>query len=214
MSDLARRKDARELWVSRSHLHAAAAMALLGGLICFGAGYALGRSGMSAAEPVRHATLTGDVPGRELVELLAEVERAAMVHPSSAMQYPNWAESEDGLELPDDVPPSAGVTAAVPAPPRTDTPQTDTLPDAAWTISVGTFETKDEAWGVREHLRAKALDAWVTVRLEDGKTLWWVGVEGFEEPLAAEERLALTVEAMKDAPSSQGEPGLQDMSAL
>ncbi|MEQ1564918.1 MAG: hypothetical protein ABMA64_04720 [Myxococcota bacterium] len=69
MSELARRRDARDLWISRGHLRAGAALGLLACAASFLLGFVVGRD-----HPPTPSTAA---PDESLVDLLARIEATA-----------------------------------------------------------------------------------------------------------------------------------------
>lgn len=77
MGELARRRGARELWISRGHLWAAGAGGLFAVVIAFTGGYTLGRSQSSAPSDPGPQFLGADAADEDLVQLLARVEASS-----------------------------------------------------------------------------------------------------------------------------------------
>jgi hypothetical protein len=206
MSELARRRDARDLWVSRSHLHAAIAAASLLAVMSFAGGYALGRGKTGASEAPHLASLTDAVPGEDLVELLAQVERTAIAHPSQAMVYSDWAEGKGALPVPPQGGDAAGVEAVVGPSPLTSSIEADGLPRAKWTVEVGSFDAEADGRAVRDWLRDQAQPAFMTVRIKEGARTFWVGVGGFGSQEEAKAAATVLAPVVAGAPRSVGVP--------
>lgn len=180
MSDLQRRREARQLWVSRSHLHAAVAFAALLALTSFGLGYLVGRTrtATASAPAPRHASLVEGVPGESLVDLLARIERARVVNPTGAVQYPDLLEKGAALDLPGDRAPEAR-SLSVRAPEAVAVPEADApLSGARFAIRPTGTPSDPGAWarGLASTLRAAALDARAVYALVDGRPSWRVEV--------------------------------------
>lgn len=197
MGDLERQRDARDMWISRSHLVAMAA----GTLVLAGTTFALGFTvGRSTAPPGAVASAEGE---RDLVDLLARVESSSRPHGGV-----------DGLTFPTalggtDVGPAPMPDAALPTPNPTDaalqTPlppgepvlvasgQADAGGDAprggAFTIEVLRFEEPNAADVLKKHLMATGLDAWVDLRVVDGKAEWRVEIAAYPDQAGADAAL-------------------------
>jgi hypothetical protein len=206
MSDLARRRDARELWVSRSHLHAAVVASILVSVISFGFGYLLGhsRAGVVSAPPER--SLLAEVPGEGLVALLAEVERGAVGSASSAIVYPELIDEQEPMQIPTEAEEVPGVRAEL-APGRLEeVPVPDPTPDGAYTIDVGDFDDLAVATDLRDHLRAQGVEAWWGLERVAGVARYHVAVGGFEDEAAASEQLAGVAAMLRTSPVTPGAP--------
>lgn len=215
MSELERRRDARDLWVSRSHLHAGVVFAVVLAMGTFSAGYYVGKGQVRAAESPRYASLVGEVPGTELVELLAQVERTKVVHASAAIEYPTFAEDEEGLHVPgvQEAPAAPGVDAVVEAPPLAQVPEVDAVPEGAFTVAVGRFSDEDAARGVRDHLRAQGHAAWLSLRLVEGEPELGVAVGGFADREEADAVRGLVAADVGTAPVAVGSPEVVELTA-
>lgn len=86
-SEIARRRAARDLWVSRSHVAAAGALALALAALTFAGGLALGKR-WAAPAPTPPPSLTAEVPRDELLQLLARIDGNA-AGPSAAITFPD-----------------------------------------------------------------------------------------------------------------------------
>ena len=129
MGELQRLRDAREFRVSRSHVHAALTLSVLLSVVMFGVGFALGRAKVAVTSDGTPVSMVDGVPGQELVELLAEVERGNVLHASQAMTYPQFFAGGGTVEVPTAAPKPAAVDAAVPGAPSVADGATDPLPE-------------------------------------------------------------------------------------
>jgi hypothetical protein len=178
MSELARRRDARDVWVSRSHLHAAVAAALLLSLASFGGGFLAGRHQAVTSAEQREGALVDAVPGRDLLAVLAEVERTSLTSATSAMQYPSLLGKGAAPQVPAEPPRPAGVSAEIPSPVSLAF-EADAQPSTPFTVEVGVFDTMPGARGVRDHLRQHGLAGWWWLEHVDGVARYHVCVGGF-----------------------------------
>jgi hypothetical protein len=214
MSDLNRRKDDREVWVSRSHLHAAVAGAVLLSVAFFGLGFLAGRhQAFTAVEASREErTLVGHVPGRDLLALLAEVERSSVTSASSTVVYPELLRGHaPELALPT-APPQEGVGVQVPAPPVLTAFEGDPRPSAPFTIQVGQYPAQAEAAAMRSHLKSLGLDAWWSLERVGGETRYTVAVGGFAAAEAAAAALPVISDAARTAPVAGAAPQVAALS--
>jgi cell division septation protein DedD len=198
MSEYAQRRDAREVWVSRSHLHAALAAAMLLSVACFGGGYLVGRLQTSAHADAPVQVLAGDVPGRELLAVLAEVERNAVTSASAAMIYPDLLQKNGAPQVPTEAPSAVGVRAEIPAPVAASF-EPDPLPPGAWTVRVGAFRELGVARDVRAAMREQGHAAWWRMARVDGALNVEVSVGGFASEEEAEAALARVAASLATA---------------
>lgn len=209
MSKLARRRDARDLWVSRSHVVAALPIVL--GLcgVCFFGGYSLGRARVATTETVQQdASLVGGVPGEDLLVLLAKMERGAMPSESSAVFYPEMISKGASAPVPVRSEPVPGVTATVRPSPLAGEPEADAPPEGSFTIAVGWFDEASEARRARDHLRSQGHDAWLSLVRVEGEPRHRVSVGGYDDADAADEAVGVVAEAMRTSPVTLGNPAV------
>jgi hypothetical protein len=204
MGEILRRAEQRELVVSTGHLTAAGAAAVVLTLTAFGVGFGLGRS---SVPPVVHAeapSFLGTVPGEDLVQLLAEVERGRVAHTSSAVRYPDWIDGSGELGIPAAAEAATGVAvaASVGVPAGFTSPASDAPPPGAYAVEAGELATPDEAAALRDVLRAQGLAAWSGPRQVDGVTRFVVRVGGFGSE--AEATAALGAVRAAGAGSTEG----------
>lgn len=199
MSDLARQRDARDVWVSRSHLHAAVAAALLLSLASFGAGFLAGRHQAVTSAERRDGALVDAVPGRDLLAVLAEVERTSLTSATSAMQYPDLLGKGSAPQVPAEPARPAGVSAEVAAPGEM-VFEADVQPASPFTVEVGVFDKVAEARLVREHLRQNGLAGWWWLERVGGAPRYHVCVGGFDSQVEAD------AEVLRVAPIVQTGP--------
>jgi hypothetical protein len=205
MSDLARRRDAREVWVSRSHLHSAVAIAVLLAMFSFGTGFLVGRHQAASTGDRETLAFAGDVPGRELLAVLAEVERNSITSASSAMVYPDLLDKNGTAQVPTTEPAVAGLRADVPAPVSAAF-TADPTPAGSYTVEVGTFDDMLAARAAREQLRNRSIKAWWWMERVDGQARYHVSAGGFATQPEAVAELAAVVSALGDAPRTGAMP--------
>lgn len=214
MGELERLRDSREIRVSRSHLFAAAAIALLLAASTFGLGVALGRSKIAVTSDGAPVTLVDGVPGDELVELLAEVERGRVLHASQAMTYPQFFAGEGAVQVPDAAPKPAPVDAVVQAAPSVGGSATDPIPAGPYTVHVGNFVVEAEVLAARELLTQSGLPVWTSVRLDGGKPTWIVGVGSYSAEADAVGVREQADRALSAAPGVHEIPAIVGVSTL
>ena len=169
MGELAARHRARDLWVSRSHLAAAVAGAIVLSLTTFALGYTLGHSDAPPAAPVVLADAARD---DALVELLARVESTAAADGGvQSLTFPDALKGGPGSGEPLDLGPA------------------DPAPAGRFTVAVVSTSKRAEAEATRERLRAAGLEAWMRAELVGGKPRWRVAVGGHPTSKAAGEAL-------------------------
>lgn len=179
--DLARRRSARDLWISRSHVWAAGAVVVLSLAASFGAGYLVGQEEPAPAERVAY---TDAAEGEELVEVLARVD--ANVHIDGGVGELTFPHA---------------LTAPV---------EGDPAPPGRYTVEVGRFGAIDTARPLRDHLRAAGLSAWLGVERVDGTSTYRVSVGGYPAEAAASAALAAINEAVVSYPGTVGIPHVRD----
>jgi hypothetical protein len=206
MSDLARRRDAREYWVSRGHLHAGLVASLLMAFVSFGFGFLLGQSRVGAATAPPERVLLAHVPGEDLVALLAEVERGTLASASSAIVYPELIEGEQPPALPAAPADLIGVDATLAPPPRAMELEPDPVPPGVMTVQVGTFAELDDARRMRDHLLAQQVQAWWSVERVDGAPVYRVAIGGFLDAASAEAALVSVAPIVRTSPVTVGAP--------
>lgn len=212
MSDLARRRDAREVWVSRSHLHSAVVIAVLLAMFSFGTGFLFGRHQAASTGDRETLAFAGDVPGRELLAVLAEVERNSITSASSAMVYPDLLDKNGTAQVPTTEPPVAGLRADVPAPVSAAF-TADPTPAGAYTVEVGVFEDMLVARATREQLRNRNVKAWWWMERVDGQARYHVAAGGFGSQAEADAELAVVNGALADAPRTGATPRVTTIGA-
>lgn len=199
MSELARRRSARDLWISRGHLYAMGTGAAFAVLAAFAAGYVTGRGSVEAGLPSaqRYAGDAGDVA---LVELLARVDATAT--PDGGVLELTFPDALAGraVEAPaiEPVPP-APEGAEVP-PVAVELPEAgDTPPPGRWTVAAVATDARVDADRVAADLRSREVEAWVGVEQVDGQARYRVSVGGWGSRTEAEgalSRLAPVIEAV------------------
>jgi len=191
MGDLERRRAARDLWISRGHVKAALVGAFVLSSASFAMGYLLGRD-PSATEQADTVAFLEQVPGEDLVELLARVE--ANRAPDGAVSALTFPDALAGAALPqgpvapgpssdappvDYVAPEAQGPEALPAPPV-----------GSYTIEVAHQATLDGAEALAAELVVEDVASWVGARIVDGELTYVVSLGAFGSERAAEAALA------------------------
>ena len=201
MSQLVRQRRAHDLWISKSHLYAYGASAVLSVIIAFGAGYIAGQGSVDipVVSPVAFASEAGS---DELVELLARVDASAtpdggvrdLTFPDAltgqlpTVQVPLAVDSSEAVHL-------KGGSVSVPE--RGDLP-----PHGHWTLTAASVEGEAEAEELATVLRERDLEAWVAAEQVDGVTKWRVGVGGWGSKSEAE----VALKSMRTKVSLEGAP--------
>jgi hypothetical protein len=177
MGELARRRQARDLWISRGHLGAAAAAVGIGLLLAFLVGTAVGRRGVGLDREAPYA----EVPEEALVDLLARVETSAVTGGGAArLTYPEaLAGRATEVALPVD-PPAPG-EVRVEAPPFAEIPGLGAPPTAG--VGVRLARSLERA-AVIPHLEAavsEGLPVWARVERSGGVDVFEVGVGPWDD---------------------------------
>lgn len=205
MSELTRRRRARDLRISHGHLHAGFAAAVLLVAIAFAVGVLVGqRRAVSAVAPSEG--VTGAVPGESLVELLARVDAASDPHSGvDRLTFPEALKGDAPASIPER-PLGPQITGAIAPGHSAAEFDGDPLPKGAIVVEVGTFEDGAVARSVRDHLRARRLAAWMTIEIVDGRRAHRVGVGGFGTQAEARAILAEVETVLPTSPVAMGAP--------
>ncbi|MEZ4241257.1 MAG: SPOR domain-containing protein [Myxococcota bacterium] len=186
MSELARRRNARDMWISRGHLAAAASGAASLAVASFAVGVFLGTH--RRAPEVDPAPFT---PDDSLVELLARVETTAALPGGvdEAMTFPDLL--RDGGPKPKPPPaesarPPEQLDLGAGAPVLADAP-----PPGEFTLVVARGDDADTIRAEVADLRQRGLAAWVSAAIVDGRWSYRVAVGGYPDEAAARHALAL-----------------------
>lgn len=214
MGELERLRDAREFRVSRSHVQAAVVLSALLSVVTFGVGFALGRAKVAVTSDGAAVSMVDGVPGQELVELLAEVERGNLLHASQAMTYPEFFSGGGGVIVPTEAPKPAGVDATVPSAPSVADGATDPLPEGPYTIHVGDFTSEASARATHDVLEAAGLTVWRSVRLEGGKPVWVLGIGSYGAEADAMETRAKADTVLTAVPGVHETPAIIGVKTL
>lgn len=192
MSELARRRSARDIWISRGHLYAIGAGGGLAILAAFAMGYAMGRESVDLPPPAA-AAFTSEAGDDALVELLARVDSAATRDGGvDELTFPDALRGEP-LER-EATPPSEPTEAAtvgvegraIPLPEAGDAPPS---PNGSWTLVVDTFATRSDAEARVASLVSEGHAAWMGVESRDGALQFRASIGGFGSRVAAEDAL-------------------------
>lgn len=183
MGELARRLDARDVWISRGHLWAAGIGVALVAVIAFSLGIMVGGGEEAHASGVDPLGLS-QAPDDSLVELLARVE--ATTDPSggvSALTFPDALRGLGEAPIPE-APRGFSGTATVEAP-GTGAPEADEVPEGVFTIVVSRTNDAVHARALRDQLRARDLPAWIAAERVGGQPAWRVCIGGFATQASA-----------------------------
>lgn len=190
MSELARRRSARDIWISRSHLYAVGAGAALAVLAAFGAGYGVGRGSVDLPAPPAQR-LAGEPSDGALLELLARVDAVAVPGGGvDELTFPDALTGKgEGAETPGEGDASeasrSGLPGSVPAAPEAG----DAPPRGKWTLAIESFADRSVADTKAEALRGSELEAWVGVERLNGEARFRVAVGGWYTESEADEAL-------------------------
>jgi cell division septation protein DedD len=191
----------RDVPRSRALAYAVSAGALL--VTGFAAGYATSgwlRPGGAGDVP----SFSDAVPGRDLVALLAEVERVDRTTTSDEMRYPELLQKGQPLEVPTEAPAAPETRAELlPSSAQVDV-QNDPVPAGAFTVELGSFASEDDARTLREHLKGRQQPVWWRVERVGGVPAWIVSVGGY--PSEGEAKAA--VPAIAAATAGSNVPGI------
>jgi hypothetical protein len=203
MSELARRRNARDLWISRGHLAAAASGAASLAMASFAIGFFLGEH---RRPPVVEAPPFA--PDEGLVELLARIETTAALPGGvdEALTFPDLLRSESAPSVPAVAAPREGRVVLIepafegptlggPNPSAAGATPGDSPPPGTFTVVVGRGTDPAEVGREAEALRRQGLAAWVSVALVDGEWAYRIAYGGFDDEAAARRALALAREA-------------------
>lgn len=184
MSDLARRRSARDLWISRRHVAIGSLGVVLLAVCSFGLGMIKGRATIEMpAATVQQLSL--ELPNNDLVELLARVEATAeMGGEVEVLTFPEALTNS----------PSGSTVDAGPP------------PEGPFSIEVARFSDVGRARPIRDHLRESGLKAWIAVELVGGVMTYRVAVGGFSGQAGAEEATALVIESLASLPGAHFVP--------
>jgi hypothetical protein len=185
-SEIARRRAAKDLWISWSHVYAAAAGLVAASALAFVVGVTVGERWATPATTVP-PSLTAEVPRDELLRLLARIDGNAH-DPSAAITFPDALRGQ-GAPQPDAVGGATGPTTFVAggAPAVTG----DALPGPGWTVVLATTEGEPEARAEQSRLAAAGIASFVAVELVEGVPRYRVGVGHHRQRDAAVEAARL-----------------------
>jgi hypothetical protein len=183
MGELARRLDARDLWISRGHLWAAGIGTALVAVTAFALGLLAGAGERAHASSIDPLGLS-QAPDDALVELLARVEATA--DPTggvSALTFPDALRGGTETLVPEA--PKGFAGAATVEAGTSEPPLADVAPPGAWTVVVSRTGDEARARALRDQLLANELPAWLAAERIDGTPEWRVCLGGFESEAAA-----------------------------
>jgi len=219
MGDLTKRRAARDLWISRSHVRAALVGAFLLSGVSFGLGYVVGFGGSSTnAAPASWMASQGyadNVPGEDLVVLLARVESNRAAHGGvESLTFPDeLARAADDVPVGPVAPEAALAPVPLAEPPvpldepvfiggdGAAPPNLPPPPVGVYTLRVATVGSRDAAERLAASLGGcvaggegcapalEGLNPWVGATIVDGELRYIVSLGGFASETAAEQAL-------------------------
>ena len=176
MGELARRRRARDLWISRGHLVAGGVLVLCGLLSALGFGYVAGRAdGARRTSPGQsRSQLVAELPDDALLDLLARLEATAAADASEDTirfgyergPHASNVESNEGTPVGPD----------------------EEAPSGAFFIDLGLYDDA-EARGLQSALRDRGAPAWLVPAVAGGRMVVRLGVGGFADETEATEAL-------------------------
>ncbi len=174
MANLARRRRARDLWISRGHVVAAGLATVLLCGICFASGVSVGRSQSTDVVALNPMT----VADGDLLQLIARVEATANTH--NGIDKLTFPDALAGL-APDVVVPeihTAASAVAVVGPGSAVMWVPDSSPPSGLeTVEVASFVHSGPAREVSAGLKTAGTPAWVALDVVDGSARYGVLVE-------------------------------------
>lgn len=191
MGELEMRRAARDMWVSRGHLKAALVGAFLLSGVSFGTGYVFGSGTAEAPRPAM-AGFTDQVPGEDLVALLARVESNRSPQGGvETLTFPDALAGSDPAVGPLDVSAEAlGAPVEYVADASADV-MVDAPPVGAYTLTVATMSELDAAEQFIAQLSpVEGLTPWVGAEIVGGEIRYVVSLGGFASRDAAEAALS------------------------
>ena len=198
MGELARRRRARDLWISRSHLLAAAAGAAVLSVVSFGSGYLMGRGAPSEHAPTAIG-LTSSLPDDALVELLARVEATATTNGGvDDLTFPETLRGAQGSGVAAAVGAEPFDEALVLAPVEAPVVEGDPLPEGRYTVDVLRTGDEGRARVLQEELVAAGFDAFVAVEMVEGVVRYRLAAGGYRTEQAATRALAEVLLAVRE----------------
>lgn len=182
MGELARQRNARDMWVSRSHLQAMLTGTILLVGTAFGVGFLIGQG------PTGSDSTQAVSKDQSLVTLLAQVE--ASQRPRSGVDdltFPTVLEGQPAAPAPVAAAPAGdGVITAVEGGPGT-AQAADPVPAGTHTVVAGRFSDLAEANALKAKLVASGQPAWSALDIVDGKPTITVSVGGYPDEATAKQ---------------------------
>ncbi len=183
MGDLARRRAALDLRVSRGHLQATAVGVVLISGLSFGLGVLVGRDVPASAEmsPAGRSGVADDA----VVELLARVDAMATIDAASDLTFPDALRTGEAPAVAV-VAPSDAAEMRLEAPVGVVPRGVDAAPEQPWTVELTWTPDASEARALRDQLRQAGFDAWLGAALVDGTLEYRLAVGGHSSKAKAE----------------------------
>lgn len=198
MGELARRLDARDLWISRGHLWAAGVGTALVAVIAFSLGLLASGGDAAHASGVDPLGLS-QAPDDALVELLARVEASSDASGGvAALTFPDALRGQGEVVIPEA--PRAFAGAATAEAPSIDAPLADEVPAGRFTIVVSRTADPARAAALRDQLRGRDLAAWIATERVGGQPSWRVCVGGFATEASAVAAVSALAASSADLP--------------
>ena len=176
MTDLTRRRNARDLWISRGHVYAAASLAIAMSVTSFGLGFLVGRDGPVVTPAVVAAPYQ---PDDALIQLLARVEASSAAEGAvDVLTFPDALRGPTG-GAPDVPAPPEPSDAAVRIPASESITPGDRPPPGQFTVVVGRGEDLAAMRALQAKLGTAGLSAWIGAEIVDGVAAYRVAVGGY-----------------------------------
>lgn len=212
MSDLARNRNGKQIWITKGHLAALAVASFFIALLAFLVGVQVGRSGAEVrSEAVASAPSLPDASQEDALEaLLREVEYArgavapdgTLKTPEAELTFPEALGAQIRPEPPApeeaEVPVVAEVGPPLDGAPVPPAPTDDVVPSTGWAVQVASYPTAEEAEFSVEAFRTEGLAAYRVGALVDGRTWYRVRIGGFDTRAAAEDARERLVDRLGD----------------
>jgi SPOR domain len=190
-SDLVRRRQSRDLWISRGHLYAMVVLLIISAATSFVIGFVLGRDAVPAPLPAADVAPADE----ELVRVLSNIERAT--HPSGVELVGAPGALERAPAAPtvaSDAPAPTATALVTSAPPQN--PEGYVPPaDHHFTVVAGEGSSRAELEPVGRALAERGLHVWYRLSVVDGAPRFRVAIASY----ATSEEAALALPVLRAA---------------
>ena len=182
MGELARRRRARDVWISRGHLAAAGVLVVLLCGFSFGAGYLIGRDGAPVVHTPSPTERSTELPDEALVALLARLEATNTTDGGiQDLTFPEVLRGEGGHVIAPAASPEPSAEVRL-------TPSTelsgDPLPEGSFTVELGVYGDRSSR-ELQAALRERGVRAFRVPGITSGRVSVRVGIGGFDTAGAA-----------------------------